>query len=116
MAKTPDFAKARSDYHRVAATSDRAWEAYRKARERLAKQRGKYAAEQGFIDAGQAVARAQAALDAKETELRSACFAEATRELTSAARARLPFREPDLLERKARMEEILTAAILSPGY
>ena len=111
----PDFTKARADYHRVAATSDRTWDNYRKARERLAKQRGKFAAEQGFIDASHAVARATFALDEKETLLRSASFDMATRELTSAARARLPFQAPTLEQRKARMEEILTAAKLSTG-
>ena len=113
--KTPDFAKARADYHRVAATCDRAWEAYRKARERLARHKGRYTAEQGFIDAGQAVGRAQSALDEKETLLRSACFNEATRELMSSARARLPFKAPTLEEKKTRMEEILTASMLSTG-
>lgn len=115
MSKILDFAKARADYHRVAATSDRAWDNYRKARDRLAKQRGKFAAEQGFIDASHAVGRAMSALDEKEDLLRSACFAEATRELTSAARARIPFQAPTLEQREARMEEILTAAKLSTG-
>jgi hypothetical protein len=113
--KTPDFAKARADYHRVAATCDRAWDNYRKARERLAKHKGRFSAEQGFIDASQAVGRAALALDEKETLLRSASFHMADRELTGAARARVPFQAPTLADKRARMEEIVTAAMLSTG-
>lgn len=113
--KPPEFNKARADYHRVAATCDRAWDAYRKARERQQRKRGTYAAEQAMIDASQAVGRAQNALDEKETLLRSACFHEADRELMSSARARIPFKVPTLAERKLRLEEIYTAATLSTG-
>jgi hypothetical protein len=102
-----DFDKTLAAYRRAEEASDRAWEAYRKAREKLARRRGTFAAEQGAIDAGLAVAKAQSKLDERETELRSACFQRATDELTSSARARLPFKAPTLEERKTRMEDMM---------
>ena len=102
MAKALDFNKARADYHRVADSSDNAWNAYRKARERLAKKRETFAAQQAFIDAGQAVARAQDRLAEKETLLRSAAFQLATDELTSRATP---------AELTVRMEQILAEAL-----
>ena len=115
MAQAPDFNKARADYHRVAASCDASWNAYRKARERLAKQKGRFAAEQGFIDASAAVGRAQARLAEKETLLRSAAFKEAERNLLLAARARVPFKAPTLEEKRAEMENLVLCATRSPG-
>jgi hypothetical protein len=107
----PSYDKALADWQRVAATSDRAWEAYRKARERLARKRGTFAAEQGFIDASAAVGRAQDATDAKVEALRKACYYRADSELASEARARVPYRAPTLAEKTVRLEALLAVAM-----
>lgn len=108
MAQPIPFQKARADYHRAAAMCDRPWENYRKARERLAKQRGQFAAEQGFIEAGQAVARAADRLDEKEAILWKSCMAEASDHL------RVGGHRPSLEEKKAYAENLLLCAKLSP--
>ena len=104
----PSYEKACADWRRVAATADRAWETYRKARERLSRKRGTYAAEQGFIDASAAAARAQAALAAKETALRYACHYRADQDLALEARARLA---RTLADKTTRVETLFNAAI-----
>lgn len=108
---SPEFERARDLYYRAAATCDRTWAAYRKARERQAKKRGTFAAEQGLIDASEAVGRAQSALYEREDQLRSAALKEAERELLSTARARLPFRAPTLAEKKERMNDLVACVI-----
>jgi len=97
------FEKARAKYHRAALATDKPWETYRKARERLARRKGQFSAEQAFIDAGQAVARAQERLVSAEHKLRCAAVAEARAE-----RANLSVGKTG-----ARAEEILTAAKIS---
>jgi len=91
---TPSYDKAVADWHRVAATADRAWLTYRAARERLALKRGTFSAEQRFIDASAAVGRAQDNLDDKASELRQACMARASERLASDARASVPYVAP----------------------
>jgi hypothetical protein len=103
------YEKAATDWQRVAATSDRAWATYRKARERQTRQRGKFAAEQGLIDASAAVGRAQDTLEAKANLLRYACHRHADMELASEARARVPYRAPTSAEKSLRAEALLAA-------
>jgi hypothetical protein len=91
---TPSYDKAIADWRRVAATADKAWLTYRTARERLALKRGSFAAEQKFIDASQAVGRAQDSLEHKASELRLACMRRASDRLAIDARARVPYVAP----------------------
>ena len=76
---TPSYDKAVADWHRVAATADRAWLTYRAARERLALKRGTFSAEQRFIDASAAVGRAPCTLGVARTLYRLGCPARALR-------------------------------------
>jgi hypothetical protein len=107
------FIKAHAAYHRAAARCDATWAAYRKARERLARKRGVFAAEQGFIDASHAVKLAQDRLDVVHGLLAKEAWTEARIELDSERRAR---REPlaATLEVVDRRDSILAAAIASP--
>lgn len=98
-------------FDRAAASSDRAWDAYRNARARLERKRGQFAAEQSFIDAGQAVGRAQDKLACAETLLRSAAFKLAELELCSKARASIPFKAPSLDEKRAHMAELVAVRL-----
>lgn len=111
MATPKTYETAVSDWRRVAATSDRAWLTYRKARERREKHRGTYAAEQGVIDASAAVGRAQDNLADKAVILRRACRTLAEQELASAARACVPYKAPTFGEVTVRAETLFAAAI-----
>lgn len=89
-----DFDKALADWRRVAATSDRAWETYRKARERVAKERAKkgrasFSAEQALIDASAAVGRSRWSTEDKIANLRVACSKKANDDVWLEVRARL---------------------------
>ncbi len=89
-----DFDKALADWRRVAATSDRAWESYRKARERVAKERAKhgrasFAAEQAVIDASARVERSHWPTENKLGTLRVACSNKANDDVWLEVRARL---------------------------
>jgi hypothetical protein len=106
-----DLAKER--YQRAAASSDRAWDAYRSARARLEKKRGVFAAEQAFINASQAVGRAQDKLAEADTLLVSAAFKIADLELCSRARAVIPFKAPALEEKRALSQELAAIARLA---
>ena len=91
------LAEAKAAFDKAGLATDIRWANYRKARERLSRQRGQYAAEQGFIDASAALGRAQARLAEKKYELRQAVVRETRREGLSRDR------------RAARVEEIMTA-------
>jgi hypothetical protein len=109
--RTTSYEVAVSDWRRVAATSDRAWLTYRKARERRELKRFTYAAEEGVITASAAVGRAQDNLADKATILRRACRALAEQELASAARACVPYKAPSAGEVTVRAETLFAAAI-----
>jgi len=111
MATPKSYETAVSDWRRVAATSDRAWLTYRKARERLELRRGTYAAQEGVITASAAVGRAQDNLADKATILRHACRTLAEQELASAARAIVPYKAPTPGEVTVRSEQLFAAAI-----
>lgn len=108
---TTSYETAVSDWRRVAATSDRAWATYRKARERRELKRGTYAAEEGVITASAAVGRAQYNLADKATILRRACLTLAEQELASDARACVPYKAPTPGEVTVRSEQLFAAAI-----
>ena len=107
----PSYDKAIADWHRVAATADRAWLTYRSARERLALKRGTFTAEQKFIDASAAVGRAQDNLDDKADALRLACMRRASDRLASAARASVPYAAPTRASREALGETLYAEAM-----
>ena len=111
----PSYDKALADWHRVAATADRAWLTYRSARERLALKRGTFSAEQKFIDASQAVGRAQDNLDDKADALRQACMARASERLASAARACVPYAAPTRAAGAALGETLYAEAMAANG-
>lgn len=115
--KTPTYAEAVEQWARAAASSDNAWGAYRKARERVARQRvrdgrASFGAEQAFIDAGQAVARADERVEARLEALCSACFDRARSDLALEARARLQ-PPPSMMSPQVglRADELLRAAL-----
>ena len=106
-----EFDKALSDWRRVAATSDRAWESYRKARERVAKERAKhgrasFTAEQGVIDVSAAVERSHWPTEDKLGTLRVACSNKANEDVWLEVRARLA-KAPEYGEINARTETLL---------
>ena len=109
--RSTSYEIAVSDWRRVAATSDRAWAAFRKARERRELKRFTYAAEEGVITASAAVGRAQDNLADKATILRRACRTLAEQELASAARTCVPYKAPTPGEVTVRAETLFAAAI-----
>jgi hypothetical protein len=109
---TSTYDKALADWRRVAATADKAWLTYRTARERLALKRGSFAAEQKFIDASAAVARAQDNLEAKASDLRLECMARAHDSLASDARTRVPYTAPAHTAATALGETLYQAALV----
>jgi len=109
------FDKALVDWRRVAATSDRAWETYRKARERVAKERAKkgrasFAAEQAVILAGEAVERSKWPTEEKLANLRVACSHKANNDVWLEVRARLA-KAPEYGEINERSEILLKGVL-----
>lgn len=82
------YDQALADWRRVAATSDRAWEAYRKARERVVKERSKWPTEE------------------KLANLRVACSHKANDDVWLEVRARLA-KAPEYGETNERTETLL---------
>lgn len=91
------LASAHAAFLNAGLATDIPWANYSKARQRLARQKGQFAAEQHMIDASAALGRAQARLAEKESDLRSAAIREARRERVL----------PHLIQ--TRVNEILTA-------
>jgi hypothetical protein len=98
MATIPNFEKARADYHKSAATCDRAWEACRKQWARQRKGPRTFKSEQALIEAREAEGRALDRHNVKHTLLWRASYEEARLRLFGKARASVPFKAPTSFE------------------